>query len=259
MPENRQFCGNLSIPLDTPAGSNHILVKRIGRAGRLYGKLIRCERPIGPAASLEDEEMLYRVAAAIGVAAFLIAGPIWASVSTDGPTTVISKFNTALLQSMQEANKLGFEGRREKLAPVIRDSFDLPFMIRYSAGRHWRKLTDSQKAELTGAFSDLTIATYADRFNGYSGEKFEILSEQEARKGLKLVKTVLQKTDGEQIKLDYLLRPTEKSWRIIDIFLKGRISELSTKQAEYSATLKRRGYDALIEILTKKTQSLGTR
>ena len=158
---------------------------------------------------------------------------------------------------MQRADTLGYKGRREKLTPVILDSFDLKFMIRYSTGRHWRKLTDAQKETLTGVFSDLTIATYADRFSGYSGEKFEILSEQEARKGHKLVKTILQKSDGERIKLDYLLRPTGKSWRIVDIFVKGRISELSTKRSEYSATLKRRGYDGLIEILKKKIELLG--
>ena len=200
--------------------------------------------------------MLYRVAAAIGLAVFLIAGPLGASVTADEPKSVIFKLNSALLRSMQEADKLGYKGRREILAPVIEDSFDLPFMIRYSTGRHWRKLTEPQKEALTAAFSDLTIATYADRFDGYSGEKFEIVSEQEARKGLRLVKTVLQKSNGEQIKLDYLLRPSEKSWRIIDIFVKGRISELSTKRSEYSTALKRRGYDGLIEILKQKIKML---
>lgn len=200
--------------------------------------------------------MLYRVAAAFGLAIFLIAGPLGASVTADEPRSVISKLNSVLLQSMQGADKLGYKGRREILAPVIEDSFDLPFMIRYSAGRHWRKLTEPQQAALTAAFSDLTIATYADRFDGYSGEKFEIVAEQDARKGLKLVKTVLQKSNGERIKLDYLLRPSEKSWRIIDIFVKGRISELSTKRSEYSTALKRRGYDGLIEILKKKIAML---
>ncbi|MDH3703627.1 MAG: ABC transporter substrate-binding protein [Alphaproteobacteria bacterium] len=203
--------------------------------------------------------MLYRVAAAIGMAAFLIAGPLLASVTADEPKSVISKFNLALLQSMQRADTLGYKGRLEKLTPVIRDSFDLRFMIRYSAGRHWRKLTAAQQDTLTGAFSELTIATYADRFNGYSGEKFEIVTVQEARKGLKLVKTVLQKSNGERIRLDYLMRQNEKSWRIIDIFLKGRISELSTKRSEYSATLKRHGYDGLIEILKNKVSLLGAR
>jgi len=201
--------------------------------------------------------MLCRVATAVALAAFLIASPLLASVTADEPRSVISKLNSALLQSMQRADALGYEGRREKLSPVIQASFDLKFMIRYSAGRHWKKLTDTQKETLTGAFSDLTIATYADRFDGYSGEKFEILAEEEVRKGLKLVKTILQKSDGERIKLDYLLRPTGKSWRIIDIFVKGRISELSTKRSEYSTALKRRGYDGLIEILKKKIELLG--
>lgn len=199
---------------------------------------------------------LYGIAAA-SIALCLIAAPLQASLAAESPTAVIRKFNDALLQTMQRAKDLGYKGRYNKLAPVIKSSFDLNFMARFSAGRYWRKLTDRQKDTLVGAFSDLTIGTYANRFDGYSGERFEILSEEKPRKGHILVKTVLQKSDGEKIKLYYLMRPVENDWRVIDIFTKGSISELSTKRSDYSATLKRKGYDGLIGILKEKIRKLG--
>ena len=172
------------------------------------------------------------------------------------PRAVIETFNTALLQTMRQAETLGYDGRYEKLAPTIRNTFDLAFMARYSAGRHWRGLTKEQQARLVDAFSRITIATYANRFKGYSGESFHILSEKDARRGTKVVRTELEKKDGERIKLTYLMRKTKTGWRTIDIFVKSGISELATKRSEYGATLKRKGYNELIAILEKKIAGL---
>jgi phospholipid transport system substrate-binding protein len=182
-----------------------------------------------------------------------------APVSADSATAVISDFNKNLLTVMQSAKKLGYEGRYAKLKPSVKATFDLDFMTRYSAGRHWKSLSKDQKSELVKAFSRLTIATYADRFKGYSGEKFQIIKEETPRKGTRLVRTELVKSDGERIKINYLLRAPKKkdAWKIIDIFVKGTISELSTKRSEYSSTLKNKGLKGLLVILEKKISVLG--
>ena len=114
-------------------------------------------------------------------------------------------------------------------------------------------LLEDPKQKLIEAFSDFTIATYADRFNGYSGEKIEIKNKQDGPRGTKLVKTELVKQDGSVIKLNYLLRKNERGWQIIDIFLKGSISELATKRSEYNATVKKNGLNGLIERIKEKT------
>lgn len=180
------------------------------------------------------------------------AGPARA----EAPTVLIKHFNDTLLATMQSAKELGYEGRYEKLEPVIGSTFDLDFMTQYAAGRYWRKLTAEQKERLIDAFTRLTVATYANRFNGYSGERFRILSEQTPRKGNRLVQSELVKGDGEAIKLNYLLRETKEGWRVIDIFLKGTISELATKRSEYSSTLGNKGFDGLMAIFEQKIAGL---
>jgi len=183
-----------------------------------------------------------------------------APVSAGSATAVISDFNKNLLTVMQSAEKLGYDGRYAKLKPSVKATFDLDFMTRYSAGRHWKGLSKEQQAKLVNAFSRLTIATYADRFKGYSGEKFQILKEETPRKGTRLVRTELVKADGERIKINYLLRaPKKEHWKIIDIFVKGTISELSTKRSEYSSTLKNKGLNGLLAILEEKISVLGAK
>jgi len=179
-----------------------------------------------------------------------------APARADSATALIKRLNDTLLSTMQSAKKLGYEGRYDKLAPVIESTFDLNFMTQYSAGRHWRQLTAEQKKKLVEAFSRLTIATYASRFNGYSGERFRVLSEETPREGNRLVLSELVKSDGEPIKLNYLLRETKEGWRVIDVFLKGTISELATKRSEYSSTLGNQGFDGLMAIFEQKISGL---
>ena len=176
--------------------------------------------------------------------------------AADTAVPLITRLNEALLSTMQSADSLGYQGRYDKLAPVIKSTFDLAFMTQYSAGRHWRPLTEAQKKALTDAFARLTIATYAHRFDGYSGEKFVVVSEQTPREGNRLVLSELIKSDGEAIKLNYLLRETKDGWRVIDIFLKGTISELATKRSEYSSTLGNQGFDGLMSIFEQKIAGL---
>lgn len=175
-----------------------------------------------------------------------------AAQAADTAIPLITRLNDALLSTMKSAGSLGYRGRYSKLEPVIRSTYDLTFMTRYSAGRHWRELSEAQQKSLVDAFSRLTVATYADRFDGYSGEKFKVTSEETPRTGNKLVHTELVKSDGEVIKLDYLLRQTAEGWRVIDVFLKGTISELATKRSEYSSALSNQGFDGLMTIFEQK-------
>jgi phospholipid transport system substrate-binding protein len=200
-----------------------------------------------------------RSAGALLIAGAILVTGLCSPAYAEKPRALIETFNAALLDTMRQAKTIGYSGRYDKLAPTIKATFDLAFMARYSAGRHWRGLSKVQQDKLVDAFSRITIATYARRFNGYSGERFHILSEEDARRGTKVVRTELEKKDGERIKLTYLLRETKAGWRTIDIFVKSGISELATKRSEYGATLKRKGYNGLIAILEKKIADLRNR
>jgi len=190
------------------------------------------------------------------LAAAMISLGAAAAHAADSAIPLITQLNEALLETMKSASTLGYQGRYKKLLPVIKSTYDLSFMTRYSAGRHWHELTDAQRQTLIDAFSRLTIATYADRFDGYSGEKFTVTSEETPRTGTRLVHSELIKSDGEVIKLNYLMRRTQEGWRVIDVFLKGTISELATKRSEYSTTLSNQGFNGLMTIFEQKISNL---
>lgn len=167
----------------------------------------------------------------------------------NSPTEVVERLHAGLIEVMQQAEALGYAGRTEKLVPLVDGAYDLPFMARSAVGREWQKLSEAERQELVAAFGRLSVASYAGRFKGYSGERFETLGEEDAVRDTRLVRTKLVRTDEEPIELDYRLRNVNDEWRIIDVYMNGTVSELALRRAEYSALLKRKGFPALLEAI----------
>ncbi len=174
----------------------------------------------------------------------------------DGPTAVVQQLNDTLLGVMQEADTLGFAGRYDRLEPILGEVFAFPTMARVAAGSHWRGLTEDQQARLSDAFARFSIATYANRFDGFSGERFEIGSEEDAPRGSTIVESRIVTGSGERVALNYLLRQNSGSWRIFDVYLDGSISELATRRSEYTAILDDQGFDELISRLEGRIADL---
>lgn len=180
-----------------------------------------------------------------------------AAAAASSPVATIQSFYDVLLGVMKQASALGFAGRRDRLAPVIRQSFDLPLMTRLMVGPRWRNLTPTQQQQLVKAFENFSIATYANRFDGYSGERFQVDPKPApAPNGGVLVRTKLVKSNGEPVEIDYLMHEEGGNWQIVDVYLNGTVSELATRRSEFSSVLRRGGPEALVDLLQRKTAQL---
>ena len=174
----------------------------------------------------------------------------------DTPDTVVVQVNETLLGTMRDAESLGFQGRYDRLAPVFTAAFQFPYMARVAAGSYWRDLGPEQREQLAGAFAHMSVATYAARFDGYSGQSFKVVETVEQPRGGALVRNRLIKGDGEVVAIDYLLREFDGRWRIVDVFLDGTISEIATKRSEYTSILHRDGFAGLLARISSKTAEL---
>ncbi len=122
-----------------------------------------------------------------------------AAAAEEAPSDIVARLNAVLMEVMHQADELGFSGRYDRLAPVLSEAFNFPLMARISVGRNWRKLEDSDRDRLVDAFGRLSIATFAARFDGYSGERFEVLGEKPAPRKAIMVRNRLIKNDGEAV------------------------------------------------------------
>lgn len=172
------------------------------------------------------------------------------------PREVIEQLHGALLDVMKDADRLGYAGRYEHLEPVLERSYDFPLMARVAAGRAWSDLSGEQRARLVELFARMSTATYAARFDGYGGERFEITGEAPApREGMVLQSRIVRPAD-DPVGLHYVLRRSEDGWRIVDVLLDGKFSELARQRAEFSAVLRDGGFPALASTLERKIEDL---
>ena len=196
----------------------------------------------------------------IGIAIIALVASSLSRESTadelNGATTVVDVLHGELLYVMQHSDELEYKGRFQRLEPVVAELYDTPFMAEKSIGRHWKKIDEGERAQLRETFQRFTIANYAGRFNGYSGERFETLREEPSTHGTVFVHSQLVMEDGHAIQLNYRLRPAEGGWKIFDVYLNGTVSELTLRRSEYSSLLQREGFPALISALGERIEAL---
>jgi len=198
------------------------------------------------------QAMLRAMAMLAGLA---LARPVVAA-EADPAAVPIRAFYDVLLAVMKQADQLGVRGRYDKLAPVIRSTFDLPAMTRIAVGPEWTAIPPDQQTALLDNFARMTIATYANRFDGWSGQSFEVDAEVLPRNNGRIVRTKLVRPKEEPVTLNYLMRGAGDSWKVVDIYLSGTISELATQRSEFGAILKAGGPAALIESLRQQIDKL---
>jgi len=178
-----------------------------------------------------------------------------ASVQAADPEDSVHNLYDALLGTMKEGRVLGESGRYARIDPVIHRLFDIPFMVRLAVGTSWATLSPAQQQQVTAAFGRYISATYADRFDSYSGQQLEVTGRQSAGSSV-IVKTRMLKAGGEAVNVEYLTRQNGGAWQITDVYLDGSISQLATQRSEFGAILRREGFDGLIAMLHRKVDML---
>ena len=177
----------------------------------------------------------------------------WAGLS---PTAVIERLHQSLIETMKDAQKLGIGGRYNQLQPILEKSFDFERMIAIAAGSYWTSADEAQRRRLLDAFTELSITTYAARFNAFSGESFDMLGQRQGPRDTTLVDTRLNRTDGPPVPITYVMAERDGEWRIVDVLLDKSISELAVRRSEYNQVLRTSGTEGLSETLDEKTAQL---
>ena len=168
---------------------------------------------------------------------------------------IVQAFCNSLLSTMKEGPALGFDERFDRLAPVILSSFDTGSMARRAIGASWEKLDDIQRDAALAEFERFMIANYAARFKSFSGQEFEVLEVKEAA-GKPVVLTRLIRPEGDPVSLGYVMHEVDETWKIVDVYYNGTISEVARLRSDFSSTLISGGIEALNAALEERIRKL---
>ena len=171
---------------------------------------------------------------------------------------IVAELHGVLGEMMKNAETLGYSGRFQLIDPIVGQRFDTPLIVKVILSRHWNGLTDAEKTEFIQVFQQLSAATYAARFNAFSGQEFVETGREQLNAGRLLIKTELRRPEEPAVKLDYLMHRSEQGeWRIISVIANG-VNDLSLKRAEYAAVIKDRGFPGLLDDIRRKILDMET-
>ncbi|OAN51343.1 organic solvent ABC transporter [Paramagnetospirillum marisnigri] len=171
----------------------------------------------------------------------------------------VKGFNDQLLAVMKAGPKLGFKGRFEKFRTVVSDSYDLTTITKSMLGTvSVAKLTPDELSRLVAVYADFSAATYASQFEAWDGEAFELgeTRPHPTTAGAVVVQSWIVPKSGNATQIDYVLRPDQGRWRIIDVLFEGTVSQVAVRRSEFGAIFRDKGLAGLIEVIQGKTAAM---
>jgi len=187
------------------------------------------------------------------IAALVIAS---AAAAENDPAAQVKLLCDRLIEVMKQGNQLGFEGREKMLRPVLVSAYDMQALTKSTLGLAANKLTPEETDKLAEAYGRFSVATYADQFKSWGGEKFEIEAPRPSTNGNMVVPSYIVGGDGVRTGIDYLVHESDGSWRIIDVLFQGSVSQVAVRRSEFVPIFRSNGIGALIALLDTKTQAL---
>ena len=146
---------------------------------------------------------------------------------------------------------------KEEKERLFREEFtqavDLKGVGQFVLGTAWKKASDEERTAFLNAFTDLTVKTWADRFNMYTGQQIVFQGSRNAERGQIYVDSVIQ--DKQPVEVIWRLRPSKETYKIVDIVVEG-VSMASTYRNDYRAFLQKNSnsVQALTDELNRKSK-----
>ncbi|MTJ83334.1 MAG: organic solvent ABC transporter [Telmatospirillum sp.] len=176
------------------------------------------------------------------------------------PRETVQALCDGLLDVMKHSKELGFQGRADKLAKVVPVVYDMPAATRATLGVSFAKLSPDEARQLTDAFQRLSVASYAEQFDGFEGEHFEVGEPRPAStEGSQIVPSRIVTKAGQGTEIDYIVHQDGGRWKIVDVLLDGTISQTAVRRSEFVSIFRRDGFPGLMSVLDQKISAMGSK
>jgi phospholipid transport system substrate-binding protein len=160
-----------------------------------------------------------------------------------------------LTKVMQEGRATPFRARFDQLAPIVARVFNLPQILQTSIGLRWSELPADKQALLLEVFRRYTVASYVANFDSATS-RLELLPGRRAAGADEIVETRLIPASGAPTRIDYVMHPSDGTWKVVDVLLDGSISRVAVQRSDFRTLIGSGDGSALISSLQQKVGSL---
>ncbi|MBN8827753.1 MAG: ABC transporter substrate-binding protein [Sphingobacteriia bacterium] len=132
---------------------------------------------------------------------------------------------------------------------------DTNWISKFVLGAHYRKLNDVQKKEFAELYKDFLVNYYVPKFKQFNEDVIKILGVHELGDYRFKVSTIIDRKKDFDVKVDYLVKPSENGDpKIYDIVAED-ISMVTTHRSEFTSVISQKGYDGMVSYLRQKIDS----
>ncbi|MFU9135304.1 phospholipid-binding protein MlaC [Erwinia tasmaniensis] len=190
--------------------------------------------------------------------AMLVIAPGIASAATADQTNPYEQMNEAAAKTF---TRLKTEQPKIKQDPnylrqIVREEL-LPYVqIKYAGalvlGRYYKEATPAQREAYFKAFGDYLAQAYGQALALYHGQTYQIAPPQSYADAniIAIRVTIIDPNGRPPVRLDFQWRKNSRTgdWQAYDMIAEG-VSMITTKQNEWSDTLRQKGVDGLTALL----------
>jgi len=188
---------------------------------------------------------------ALGAAAGLVicAQMVWAPASADAgaPTDQLRSSVDQMVKVLDDPALKADSRAQDRRAAIRKEAqvvFDFGETAKRALGRHWQGLSEKDRQEFTGLFTDLIERAYISKIERYSGERIAYAGES-VEGGLATVRTRFVTKQGTEIPVDYRMQQRGDRWLVYDVMVEG-VSLISNYRTQFDKIIQTSSYAELV-------------
>lgn len=150
---------------------------------------------------------------------------------------------------------LNLEQKIDEAEILIRNNMDLKWVSKFVLGRHRRSISKEQLSDFTDLYSEFIVKSYSNAIKEFKNQKIEVKKQKKINSTDFAVKTLLKAADADPIRIEYMIRAEDGSFKVFDVVTEG-VSLINSHQAEFSSTISNENFEELMNDLRSKINSL---
>ena len=221
--------------------------------------------PLLAAACLAALAVPATVAAAAAAAATPTAAAATAPAATpgseSGPQELMDDVARRMFDAL-DANRAAIKKDAEKVYPLVDQillpNFDTEYAAQLVLAQHWRTATPGQRTRFVSALYGALLRTYGAAISDFTADRLKLLpyrGESPATATQATVHTLVRRSSGVEVPVDYRMRRTPAGWKAFDVVIEG-ISYVRNYRNDLGEEVTQKGLEEVIGRLEKETLDL---
>jgi phospholipid transport system substrate-binding protein len=150
---------------------------------------------------------------------------------------------------------LSEQQKKNQFRALLFADFDMDTIGRFVLGRYWNIATPAQRDEYLRLFREMIAGVWAERFESYQGQKFELRGVRPAQDSAKdtMVSSVIIPLDAPEVRVEWRVRYKDGQYKIVDVIVEG-VSLSVTQRSDFASVIQRGGGDVQVLLASLREQ-----